>query len=130
MSPKTMFKRKGWNMVVNELVTGSPQAEIRNGKGVVIIVSLGNGYIYKHYGKPHYWITGRDPIEPTRGVNIHLATSGPIQCTFTEWDEINLLIDEASDMLFEIYHAREVWHGTGEEGKFAGLNDIMEELGY
>lgn len=125
-----VLKRNSWNIEVKELVAGSPQAEIRNGKGAVIIVSLGEGYIYRHYGKPFQWLGNKEPGHYTKGCNIHLAISGPLRCTFEDWDEITLLVDEAAEILFEIKHARSVWHGTGEEGKFEGLNDIMEELGH
>lgn len=131
MMNKTLIKKgAGWNLIVNELVKNSPQVEIRNGKGVVIIVSLGEGYVYNHYGKPNPWSQNKEPGHYTKGYNIHLAISGPLQCTMKEWDEITLFVDEAYDMLFQIDHARKVWHGTGEEDKFTGLNDLMEELGY
>ncbi|MHC4412308.1 MAG: hypothetical protein ACYSW6_04935 [Planctomycetota bacterium] len=131
MKNKTLIeKESGWSLIVNEFVKNSPQVEIRNGQGVVIVVSLGEGYVYRHYGKPNIWQKNKEPGHYTKGYNIHLAISGPLQCTFVEWDDINILVEEAKDILYDIEDVREIWNGTGEEGKFEGLNDLMEELGY
>ena len=83
-----------WNLKLKERVKGSPQVEIRDGYGVVIVVSLGDGYIYKSYGKPGSFMSER-----TRGVNIHFALNGGLLCTFAEWGQIGELIQQARKML-------------------------------
>ena len=93
------------------------------GSQVLIIVNLGDGYNYKQYraeadnaitdiGKymrkygPNapYGIheTREEAAEgymrqrwPTRGINVHISTNGPIQMTFDELSEMNDAIAEA-----------------------------------
>lgn len=71
--------------------SGHPQIEIRK-DSTVIIVSLYGGYKYKHYGK----------YSPsTEGINLHIATAGPIQWTWQEWAECQEAIQEARAILEE-----------------------------
>lgn len=61
-------------------VTTSPQVEIRK-NSFVIVVGL-DGYTYKSYH--------RIPIKympSTKGLNIHIASAGPIQLSFKDWEE-------------------------------------------
>jgi hypothetical protein len=96
----------------------------RHGSQVMIIVSLGGGYNYKQYKAinddtyfkdeadwmakigpgsrfPQYETVeaakaGYDEWRhPTRGLNVHMATNGPIQMTFDELDQMNEAIEEA-----------------------------------
>lgn len=64
-----------------------PQVEIRK-DDAVIVVSLGGGYKYKHY----------TPSE-TRGINIHIASAGPIRWTWKELADLQEAIREAREML-------------------------------
>ena len=105
-----------WKLDLKEKVPNSPQVEIRDGTGVVIVVSLGDGYKYRHYGKPRYYIK-TDPLQETMGVNIHFALNGPLRCTFEEFEEIHGLILMARDKLV----AYRLWRGSGKDGGFEGL---------
>ncbi|PZR63210.1 MAG: hypothetical protein DI537_51960 [Stutzerimonas stutzeri] len=101
------------------------------GSQVLIIVSLGEGYNYKQYlavSKDTYfpdeaaYIAAIGPgsrypqhetIEeakkgyelyryPTKGINIHMATNGPIQMTFDELGHMNEAIEEAKTALLAL----------------------------
>ncbi len=39
---------------------------------------------------------------PTRGINVHIATNGPIQMTFQEMQDMQTAIDEAKQVLTEL----------------------------
>ena len=80
-------------------VPGSPQVEIRDGLGVVIVVSCGEGYKYKYYGNHRTWLGKLDPLDEVKGINIHLALNNALQCTFDEWLEISKLIWKARELL-------------------------------
>ena len=69
--------------------SGNPHVEIRY-YPFVIIVSLGGGYKYNYY-KP----------EKTKGVNVHVGTSGAIQMTFEKFDEMVEVVKEAREKLEE-----------------------------
>lgn len=89
-----------WELKIKKNKHGVEQVEIKDGYGVVIIVSLGEGYVYKSYGKPWWhtdtWGSARDRV---KGVNIHMAMNGPLQCSFSEFDEIYDLIQVAKAYL-------------------------------
>lgn len=55
---------------------------------MLVIVSLGNGYRYKHY-KP----------ENTLGTNVHISLNGPMRLTFEEMNEFSQAINEAKTFL-------------------------------
>ena len=80
-------------------VPRSPQVEIRDGLGVVIVVSCGEGYKYKYYGNHRTWLGKLDPLDEVKGINIHLALNNALQCTFDEWLEISKLIWKARELL-------------------------------
>lgn len=73
---------------------GHPQIEIRKDT-TVIVVSLHGGYKYRHYGRT----TGSWPGPSTEGINLHIATAGPIQWTWQEWTECQEAIAEAKAVL-------------------------------
>lgn len=129
MKNKTTLERGSWKIVINELVKGSPQAEVRNGTGVVVIVSLGAGYVYRHYGRPDIWMQNKELGYYTRNNNIHFAINGPLQCTFDEWNEIQDLIYEAEGILMYIEMSRDIWEGSDKKNAFPGLNDMMKKWG-
>lgn len=64
------------------------------------------GYMYEEDRAEGGYFAGRD-IEldyqrhafPTRGINIHISTNGPIQMTFDEMQELNDAISEAKQAL-------------------------------
>jgi len=73
---------------------GSPYAEIRKycmGGQLFLIVSLGDGYNYKFYKSSH-----------TKGINVHMATNGPIRMTFEGIEEMYQAIQEAKTALENI----------------------------
>jgi hypothetical protein len=80
MSRKDLAKWKGKVVGTRR---GKPQVEIRK-DGFVIVVGL-KGYKYKYY----------DPDN----LNIHIASAGPIQMTFKDWEEWNQVIEEAKEIL-------------------------------
>ena len=104
------------------------------GSQVLIIVSLGRGYNYKQYrainddtyfkdeadyiakcGPTATWSdhstveeakAGYDQWKhPTKGINIHMATNGPIQMTFDELGQMNEAIEEAKTALAALIQA-------------------------
>jgi hypothetical protein len=91
-----------WKFELKERVKDSPQVEIRDGHGIVIVVSLGGGYKYKYYGKRSAWRTKEQALDMVRGVNVHLALNGAMQCTFEEWSAITILIERAREMLEDV----------------------------
>lgn len=88
-----------WKAKLTGQKLGFPQVEIRRG-GMVCIVNLGKGYNYKFYRAT------KDPSrysnQLTTGVNIHIATNGPIQWTFDELSQFNQAIEEAKEVLLEV----------------------------
>lgn len=73
--------------------SGHPQVEIRK-DSTVIIVSLHGGYRYKHYGNPNSpWPSS------TAGINLHIATAGPIQWSWKDYEEFQQAIAEAREFL-------------------------------
>jgi hypothetical protein len=68
---------------------GHPQIEIRK-DSTVVVVSLGGGYKYKYYTP-----------ERTEGINVHIATAGPIQWTWQEFAELQKAVAEARAILEE-----------------------------
>jgi hypothetical protein len=112
-----------WKAKITGTKLGYPQVEIRKTAGaqMTIIVSLGNGYNYKHYRavNPRYegWDIARwrkefsniekdytdedimQSIFPTRGVNVHISLNGPAQLTFEEMEELQKAIAEARAVL-------------------------------
>jgi len=90
-----------WKAKLVGVKVGYPQVEIGKtfrGNGLVILVSLGNGYQYKYYKR-----------EETKGLNIHLASSGPQQMTFQDFEDMNVAVQEAKEALEKI--------GDGNLGK-------------
>lgn len=67
--------------------SGHPQVEIRK-DSAVIVVSLLGGYKYKYYGR-----------EETKNFNIHIASAGPIQWTWEDYDNFIKAIEEAKEVL-------------------------------
>lgn len=39
---------------------------------------------------------------PTRGINVHIATNGPIQMTFVEMEDMRAAIEEAKVVLTDL----------------------------
>jgi len=79
---------------------GKEQIEIKDGFGLVIVVSLGEGYEYKGYGKRrHNWQKEEIVLGLVKNVNIHMAMNGPLQCTFTYFDYLHELIGVCEDRL-------------------------------
>jgi len=81
---------KRWKGKIVGKTTDSPQVEIRK-DSFVIIVSLGGGYKYKYYNR-----------DGTKGINLHIGASGPIQLNFKEWDEMKKIVNEARQVLREL----------------------------
>jgi len=77
---------KRWKAKLVGHRSGHPHVEIRKDTAV-IIVSLG-GYRYKFYTP-----------EKTRGINIHIASAGPIQWTFDDFDNLVKAVEEAKEVL-------------------------------
>jgi len=82
--------RKRWKGKIVGKTTDSPQVEIRKNE-FVIVVSLGEGYKYKYYNR-----------DETKGINLHIGASGPIQLTFEEWNEMKKVVEEALQVLREL----------------------------
>jgi len=78
---------KKWKAKLLGKKSGFPRVEIRK-NSFVVVVSLGNGYAYKFYKPEH-----------TKGIQVHIASAGPIQLTFKELDELNDAVNEARDVL-------------------------------
>lgn len=85
---------------------GHPQIEIRKDTAV-IVVSLGGGYRYKHYTP-----------EETRKVNIHIASAGPIQWTFNEFNDFVGAVQEARTIL-------QVESNYEQEGDIEKFEDLI-----
>ena len=87
--------RNKWKGKITQVKT-SPQVEIRKDT-FVIIIGL-DGYNYKYYR--------REPEKPwgdsTKGLNIHIASAGPIQLSFKDWEEFKTVIEEAKQTLIEM----------------------------
>ena len=84
--------RRKWKAKLVGHKSGHPQVEIRK-DSTVIIVSLHGGYRYKYYG-PDKVGTG-----DTNGINLHIASAGPMQLTFEEFEEMKLAVEEAKEAL-------------------------------
>jgi len=94
------FSIKDLNVVVKRNGYDKEQIEIRDGLGLVIIVCLGEGYEYRSYGKRRYYWEDEDAaLEAVKGINIHMAMNGPLQCTFTHLDYLHDLITACEDRL-------------------------------
>jgi hypothetical protein len=78
---------KRWKAKLVGHKAGHPQVEIRKDQ-TVIVVSLGGGYKYKHY----------EP-DKTKGINLHIASSGPLQWTWKDLENLGLAIEEAKEVL-------------------------------
>ncbi len=110
-----------WKAKITGKKLGFPQVEIRKttteGSQVLIIVNLGEGYNYKQYRAHSERYYGKTPADftpgyitqaqineyaerdSTKGINIHMATNGPIQMTFEEMAEMTAAIEEAKQAL-------------------------------
>jgi len=91
-----------WKAKLVGVKTGHPQVEIRRthrGNGLVIIVSLGGGYSYKYYKR-----------EETKGLNIHIASSGPQQMTFQDFEDMIAAVNEAKEVLEKTHR---IWYEKG-----------------
>jgi hypothetical protein len=83
--------RKKWKGRMTS-VTTYPCVEIRK-NSFVIVVGL-DGYNYKSYRRiPDRWGGS------TKGLNIHIASAGPIRLSFKEWDEFVAVVEEAKEHL-------------------------------
>ncbi|RYD68027.1 MAG: hypothetical protein EOP83_01635 [Verrucomicrobiaceae bacterium] len=88
-----------WKGKITGKNRGVLQAELRksfDSAQVTIIVTLDGGYTYNHYtpaARPHL---------NTHGVQIHMATNGPIRMSFDDLAEMNAAIGEAKDKLKEL----------------------------
>lgn len=115
-----------WKAKITGTKLGFPQVEIRKktqrGSQVLIIVNMGEGYNYKSYeaiNKRAYsdmnraWFAkqyGKAEADdqynrymfPTRGINIHISTNGPIQMDFAELADMNSAIEEAKTALLSL----------------------------
>jgi hypothetical protein len=106
-----------WKAKLTGTKLGYPQVEIRKDGGIVIIVNLGKGYNYKQYRAENPKYLGKTLADmgseaeyytqqqidgyahPTEGLNVHIATNGPIQFTFAEMIEMNQAVLEAKQFL-------------------------------
>ena len=79
--------RRSWKGKLVGVRSDSPQVEIRKDY-FVVVVSLGEGYKYKHYTR-----------DETKGINLHIGTSAPIQLSFEEWEEFRQAVEEATEVL-------------------------------
>ena len=92
---------KRWKAKITGQKRGTAQAELRKTFGssqVTIIVCLDGGYTYKHYGPGQHMSTD--------GIQIHMATNGPIQMSFDEMAEINVAVTEAKHALLHQWHLK------------------------
>jgi hypothetical protein len=91
--------RSKWKGTVVGKTLKKPQIELRktfsatcgrwgNAASVLIIVSLGDGYKYKHLER-----------EDTKGINIHFSTNSAILTTFEGMQEVATVIEEAKNYL-------------------------------
>jgi hypothetical protein len=85
--------RARWKGRITGTRKGRPQVEIRK-DSFVTIVGL-QGYDYKHY---KVGAAGSD----TSGLNIHIASAGPVQMTFEQWDEWRQVVEEARQILEDL----------------------------
>jgi hypothetical protein len=85
--------RAEWKGKIVGKKKGCPQVEIRK-DSFVTVIGL-NGYNYK-------WYRVGDKSSDTSGLNIHVASAGPIQMTFKDWEEWNQVIEEAKEILENI----------------------------
>lgn len=83
--------RASWKAKLVGVRSNFPHVEIRK-DSMVLIVSLHGWYKYKYY-KP----------QDTQGVNVHIASAGPIMWTFGEWKECQFAVEEAR-------RVSEEWH--------------------
>lgn len=109
-----------WKAKISGTKLGFPQVEIRKTAGcqMTIIVSLGEGYNYKHYRAIEERYEGKTPsspdlswwrgvtqaeiderARPLKGINVHMALNGPAQMTFAEMAELNEAVAEAKGAL-------------------------------
>jgi hypothetical protein len=82
--------RKSWKGKITFANTDNPQVEIRKNTFVIVIGLC--GYNYKGYR-----IDGR--YCSTKNFNVHIASSGPIQLSFKDWEEFKEVIEEAKQLL-------------------------------
>lgn len=100
-----------------------------NGSQILLIINLGDGYNYKYYKavnpeaksyeeyNEQYGPSSRFKIyptqeeldkayakdkNPTKGINVHISTNGPIQMSFDELNDMNCAIEEAKVALAEL----------------------------
>lgn len=83
--------RKKWKGKITGIRT-TPQVEIRK-DSFVIIVGL-DGYNYKSYKREPDRFCGS-----TKGLNIHIASAGPIQLSFDQWEQFKEVVEEARNIL-------------------------------
>jgi hypothetical protein len=87
-----------WKAKMTGQKRGVKQIELRKSfrsAQVTIIVTLDGGYTYKYYGSKDY------PHLSTEGIQIHMATNGPIQMSFDEMAEMNGAVQEAKTKLLD-----------------------------
>lgn len=96
-----MIQEKEWELSAKKNDFGAEQVLIRDGFGIVIVVSLGYGYQYSVYGKAkHAWPRTQEAAKKgVEGINVHFATNGPVQATWDEWNYINELVEHARGYL-------------------------------
>lgn len=82
--------RRKWKGKVTGTRLGFPQVEIRKDTFVTVVAL--NGYNYKHYRTDSKYGSTKD-------LNIHVASAGPIQMTFKDWEEWRQVVEEAKKVL-------------------------------
>jgi len=116
--------RSSWKAKLVGKKSGCLQVEIRK-DSFVHVVAL-DGYNYKHYKKGEKW-------GDTADLNMHIASSGPIQMTFKDWLDWTQAVAEAIEVLIAHLEYKEVEPGKWEN-KTNGFYDISitneEETGF
>lgn len=106
--------RRKWKGKITQ-VTTSPQVEIRK-DSFVVIVGL-KGYTYKGYHRlPQNTGFGRGPS--TKGLNIHIASAGPIQMSFKVWEEFIAVVAEAKQTLVKLQLEQDLKKILNTRGRF------------
>lgn len=86
--------RKKWKGKITQ-TTSSPQVELRK-DSFVVIVGL-DGYTYKGYHR----VPEKTYERSTKGLNVHIASAGPIQLSFKGWEEFKAAVEEARTFLLD-----------------------------
>ena len=85
-----------WKAKLTGTRKGFPQVEIRKSfpsVQMLVIVSLGNGYTYKH----------NKPADTAgRNINVHMALNGGAQMSFAEMTELQEAVEESRQALLAL----------------------------